>query len=256
METVMRKPFQGVVNIIRFNWHFYVIAFLVMCGLTIANSFLAADIQWIIPTLILLAVLSIVLSLGISYYIYDYADIYSLDWLQPLNIADDTNLVNIHAGFDETSHLLAKRYSTSTLQVFDFYDPAKHTEVSIERARRLYTPYPNTLKISTTNIPLPANSADYIFNIFAAHEIRDPAERVAFLKQLHACVKPTGYVVVLEHLRDLPNFIAYNIGFFHFHSRQEWKHNFSDAGFILEQELSLTPFLALFILRKNHDTTY
>lgn len=251
MEAVTRKPFQGVINIIRFNWHFYVIAFLLICGLTIVNSFLPTDIQWIIPTLILLASLSIASSLGISYYIYDYSDIYSLDWLQPLNIAPGSSLVNIHAGFDETSYLLAKRYNASTLQVFDFYDPLKHTEVSIERARKLYTPYPYTQKTTTTSIPLAANSADYIFNIFAAHEIRDAAERIAFLKQLHACIKPTGCVVVLEHLRDLPNFIAYNIGFFHFHSRSEWERNFADAGFIIEQQLSQTPFLALFILRKK-----
>jgi hypothetical protein len=251
METIMRKPFQGVINIIRFNWHFYIIALVFICALSIVNLFLAEAVQWIIPALITLALSGIALSLGISYYIYDYAGIYNLEWLQALNIPAGANLVNIHAGFDETSYLLAHRYTASTLQVFDFYDPAKHTEVSIERARKLYTAYPTTKRISTANIPLEASSADYIFNIFAAHEIRDPAERITFLKQLHTSIKPTGRMVVLEHLRDIPNFIAYNIGFFHFHSRKEWKHNFADAGFILEQELRLTPFVALFILRKQ-----
>ena len=251
METITRKPFQGVINIIRFNWHFYIIAFILICGLTIANLFLPDAVQWVIPTLIMLILFSIAVSLGISYYIYDYSDIYSLDWLQPLNITAGANLVNIHAGFDETSHALAQRYSTSPLAVFDFYDPVKHTEVSIERARKLYSAYPHTKKIHTASIPLEVNSIDYIFNIFAAHEIRDPVERVAFLKQLHACIKPTGRVVVLEHLRDVPNFIAYNIGFLHFHSRNEWKRNFTEAGFVIEQELGLTPFLALFILRKQ-----
>lgn len=251
METLMRKPFQGVINIIRFNWHFYLVAFVLIGTLAIANSFLAQDIQWVIPGLIILAMLSITISLAISYYIYDYSNIYSLDWLQTLNIPAGSHLVNIHAGFDETSHLLARLYTTSTLQVFDFYDPLKHTEVSIERARKLYTAYPGTKKIETTAIPLEANSTDYIFNIFAAHEIRNPAERVAFLKQLHTSIKPAGRIVVLEHMRDLPNFIAYNIGFFHFHSRNEWKRNFADAGLTLEHELALTPFLALFILRKK-----
>lgn len=251
METLTRKPFQGVINIIRFNWHFYVIAFVLIATLAIANSFLAEDMQWIITTLISLATLSIAISLGISYYIYDYSDIYSLDWLQAINIPAGANLVNIHAGFDETSHLLARLYTSSTLQVFDFYDPLKHTEVSIERARKLYEAYPGTKKIETTAIPLKANSADYIFNIFAAHEIRNASERVSFLKQLHTSITPTGRIVVLEHMRDLPNFIAYNIGFFHFHSRAEWKRNFTDAGFTLEHELTLTPFLALFILGKN-----
>ena len=251
METVTRKPFQGVINIIRFNWHFYVIAFTLIGALAVANVFLVENIQWIIPIVIAAAIASIALSLGVSYYIYDYSNIYSLDWLQAINVPAGASLVNIHAGFDETSHLLAKRYPDRALQVFDFYDPEKHTEVSIERARRLYAAHPNTQKVNTAYIPLAANTADYIFNIFAAHEIRDTNERVTFLKQLHTGINPAGRIVIVEHLRDLPNFIAYNIGFFHFHSRKEWKRNFIDAGFALEQELSLTPFLVLFILRKN-----
>ncbi len=251
METVTRKPFQGVINIIRFNWHFYVIAFTLIGILAIVNLFLADSIQWVIPVVIAIAAASITLSLSVSYYIYDYSNIYSLDWLQSLNIAPGASLVNIHAGFDETSHLLAQRYPASTLQVFDFYDPQKHTEVSIERARKLYSPYPHTQKVDSNNIPLTTNPVDYILNIFAAHEIRNTAERVTFLKQLHSGIKPAGRIVIVEHLRDLPNFIAYNIGFFHFHSRAEWKRNFTEAGFALEQELSLTPFLALFILCKK-----
>ena len=111
METITRKPFQGVINIIRFNWHFYIIAFILICGLTIANVFLPEAVQWVIPTLIMLILFSIAVSLAISYYIYDYSGIYSLDWLQPLNITAGANLVNIHAGFDETSHALAQRYN-------------------------------------------------------------------------------------------------------------------------------------------------
>lgn len=251
METVTRKPFQGVINVIRFNWHFYVIAVSLMGILAVVNLFLDDSVQWVIPVVITIAVASITFSLGVSYYIYDYSNIYSLDWLQSLNVAPGATLVNIHAGFDETSHLLAQRYPASTLQVFDFYDPKRHTEVSIERARKLYSPYPHTQKVDSNNIPLATNQADYIFNIFAAHEIRNPAERVTFLKQLHAGIKTSGRIVMVEHLRDLPNFIAYNIGFFHFHSRAEWKRNFTEAGFTLEQELSLTPFLALFILCKK-----
>jgi hypothetical protein len=256
MEALARKPFQGVINIIRFNWHFYAIAFALIFILAVGTIFLEETMQWIIPVVIVTTVASIALSLGVSYYVYDYSNIYSLDWLQAINVPHEASLVNIHAGFDETSHLLAQRYPECTLQVFDFYDPEKHTEVSIERARKLYMSYPQTKKVDTAHIPLTENSEDYIFNIFAAHEIRNTTERVSFLKQLHAGIKPTGRVVIVEHLRDVPNFIAYNIGFFHFHSRAEWKRNFTDAGFTVELERSLTPFVALFILRKNDDTTH
>ena len=78
-------------------------------------------------------------------------------------------MVNINAGFDETSMLLKQKYPNATLEVFDFYDPTKHTEVSIERARMAYPAFPDTVTISTTNIPLQENSTDCcVFNLSGA----------------------------------------------------------------------------------------
>ncbi len=98
--------------------------------------------------------------------------------MNSLNIGTGKQLVNINAGFDETSLLLKEKYPDSDLIVFDFYDPVKHTEISIERARKAYPQFPGTTKISTNNIPLKDNSADYIFLLLAAHEIRNDEERI------------------------------------------------------------------------------
>ncbi|MGH9946775.1 MAG: methyltransferase, partial [Pyrinomonadaceae bacterium] len=62
---------------------------------------------------------------------------------------------------------------------------------------------------------------------------------------------PTGRMVVVEHLRDSWNFISYNIGAFHFHSRSEWLNCFRVAGFAVEREKKLTPFITAFFLKKN-----
>jgi SAM-dependent methyltransferase len=163
--------------------------------------------------------------------------------------------VNIHAGFDETSILLRQKYiSTSIpgqLNVFDFYDPAKHTEISIKRARNAMTPFPGTIPIQTGHLPLPDQYADVVFNILAAHEIRDESERVTFFKEIHRILKPGGKVVVTEHLRDLPNLLAYNIGFFHFHSKITWLQTFYAADFDVETTIKITPFITTFILTKH-----
>jgi hypothetical protein len=202
-----------------------------------------------------LIILPLIISLVVSYYVYDASELYSLKWLSELSIVPESRIVNIHAGFDETSSLLKARYPDSELSVFDFYDPQKHTEVSIARARKAYVAFPQTLRIDTRSIPLPKGSADSIFNIFSLHEIRNTAERISFLKSQHAVLSENGYCIVAEHLRDLPNFLAYNIGFFHFHAAREWKSNFTAAGFELLLEKKITPFVSIFVLRKTHGVT-
>ncbi|HEY9044867.1 MAG TPA: methyltransferase, partial [Ohtaekwangia sp.] len=216
---------------------------------------------WLQPTSfipMLLAILiatTITISLAVSCYIYDYSGLYTLHWLDSVSIAQHIHIVNIHAGFDETSNLLQHRYPTATLRIFDFYDPTKHTEVSIKRARKLYPCDSSTEHITTRAVPLQANSTDVIFTIFATHEIRNRDERITFLAQLQNSLQHEGKCIVVEHLRDVPNFLIYTIGVFHFFSKREWLANFSAAGFITEQEIKITPFISAFVLQKDHGYT-
>jgi SAM-dependent methyltransferase len=254
MERLTRKPFQGVTNIIRFNWHFYVIAFVFVAALFVTKRFLPANLNIAATILALLAILGTAISLTVSYYVYDCSNLYSLDWLNNLAIGSGKQLVNINAGFDETSWLLTNKYSDSQLTVFDFYDSEKHTEVSIERARKVYATFPGTKTISTNAIPLEENSTDYIFLILAAHEIRNDEERILFFRQLKNALRTDGKIILVEHLRDFNNFFAYNFGFFHFISRNTWKQTITQAGLSIETEIKITPFISTFILGKNGAT--
>ncbi len=207
METV-RKPFQGIWNIIRFNWHFYAIALGVVVSLLILvnysnpvfNSFLFAAGALILVTT--------TLSLLVSFYVYDLSNFYDFEWIEP----DDGEIivVNINAGFDETSILLKQKFKNARFSTFDFYNPEKHTEISIKRARRAYPPYANTQQIEASNIDLKSNSVDKIFVVLSAHEIRDKMERILFFKELNRIIKPKGQIIIVEHLRDVANFVAYN----------------------------------------------
>jgi hypothetical protein len=251
MERLIRKPFQGIANIIRFNWHYYVIAFLSAVALFSVSNFLSYYLSHAAMVIAVLIITSTVISLLVSYYIYDYSDLYTLDWLNILNIGFSKQLVNINAGFDETSALLSAKYPTSVLTVLDFYDANKHTEVSIKRARRAYPVFPGTIPINTSNLALSENSVDYAFLIFAGHEIRSDEERTAFFKQIKDALMPLGKIIVTEHRRDINNFMAYNLGFFHFLSEKTWKETFAKAGLSIEKEIKLTPFTSTFILVKN-----
>ena len=147
--------------------------------------------------------------------------------------------------------MLRAKFDTAQLTVFDFYDPQKHTEVSIKRARNAYPPFPNTQQVTTSNLTLATHSADKIFVLFAAHEIRDKAERIVFFKELHRVLKPNGQVFVAEHLRDTANLLAYNIGFFHFLSKASWYNTFDATDFKIVTEFKKTPFITVFILEKH-----
>ena len=94
---------------------------------------------------------------------------------------------------------------------------------------------------------------DTIFAIFAAHEIRDEAERIAFFKELRRVLEKGGAILVTEHLRNGANFLAYQIGFLHFYARPAWLRVFRQAGLQLVKQVNHTPFITTFMLQQ-YDT--
>lgn len=248
MEKI-RKPFQGVLNVIRFNWHYYIIAGVaVLVLLIIANNTNQLP-RWIAYTTCALIIASTIASLVASLLAYDLSGYYKLDWLTREN--NEKMILNVHAGFDETSDLLQDKFSGVELIVLDFYDPQRHTEVSIKRARKAYPPYPGTSQTNTAHLPLTDNSTDKIFVILSAHEIRNEKERTAFFKELNRILKPGGKIYVTEHLRDLFNFLSYNIGFFHFYPKKSWLSTFQNSGLSLMHQISHSTLISTFILVKN-----
>ena len=246
MET-LRKPLQGVFNIVRFNWHFYIFSAFFIFGLLVFKQFFSIDV--FVMFTIGFIIITTTISLLVSFYIYDLSSLYDFNWILKSN--ENLNIVTINAGFDETSLLLKAKFKNSKVAILDFYNPEKHTEISIERARKAYPSQPDTIQIETSNIALETNSVDIVFLIFAAHEIRNNQERVIFFKEINRILKQNGQVFVLEHLRDFNNFCAYSIGFFHFLTRPNWKNTFDKSNFTLDSEQKQTLFISLFTLSKN-----
>ena len=78
----LRTPFQGVWNIVRFNWHFYVLALAFLIGLLFANAYLVEKYRIYVLILFVLALFTTLISLFVSYYVYDLSDLYKLDWVE------------------------------------------------------------------------------------------------------------------------------------------------------------------------------
>ena len=243
---VTRRPFQGVLNILDFNRHFY------FYGIGVLLLYLLAAWTLNFPAIISILVVigflyGLLMPLIVSAYVYDFSNYYSLDWLDAY--IDDPNaalnIVNINAGFDETSFIIKHKLNKSNLSVYDFYNEKQHTEPAIIRARKVSLVYPNTQQINSNRIPLANDSTDIVFLLSSAHEIRNLSEKVDFLKECKRICKLTGKVILVEHLRDFPNFLAFTIGFNHFFSKKAWISAFRKAGFSSFKEQKFTPFMSI-----------
>ncbi|MCS6934768.1 MAG: class I SAM-dependent methyltransferase [Chitinophagales bacterium] len=246
-----RSPFRGVTNIIRFNWHLYLCAGVILAILISWQHKLPAPLKPFALTISFALGITLIASLAVSYFIYDFSDLYQLPWLPDLNFK---KVLNIHAGFDETSNIIMGKFPNTELTICDFYDKDKHTEISLRRARRIYPPTNNTIRVAANNLPFKDNTFDYSLIIFAAHEIRDKSDRVQFFKEIDRVTKAGGEIFLTEHLRDLNNFLAYSLGSLHFYAKSSWMEIFKTAGLAVTSEIKITPFITTFVLRKNGDT--
>ena len=244
---IKRRKFQGLLNILSFNRHFYVFGFITL-ALIIGSKIIfnwPNNLYWLI---ILAFIYGLIMPLFVSAYVYDFSGFYNFDWLKKIKIEDtkDKFNLNINAGFDDTSFIIKNILPQSNLQVYDFYNAKQHTESAIIRARKVSLVYPNTQQINSNLIPLSDNSVDNIFLLSAIHEIRKHDEKVQFLKECRRVCKPNGNVIMVEHLRDFPNFVAFTVGFTHFFTKATWKKAFDEAGFLSFKEKKFTPFMSIF----------
>jgi SAM-dependent methyltransferase len=244
---IKRRKFQGVLNILSFNRHFYVFGLIALTLIIIGHLIFgwSAILYWII---VIAFLYGLIMPLIVSAYVYDFSGYYDFNWLKNFYIADaDENLfLNINAGFDETSFIIKNHFPQSDLKVFDFYNAERHTEPAIIRARKVSMVYPDTRQIISNSIPLEDKSVDIIFLLSAVHEIRSQPEKIQFLKECHRLCKAGGKVIMVEHLRDFPNFMAFSVGFTHFFSKKVWKNAFEKAGFSSFAETKFTPFMSIF----------
>lgn len=246
-----RKPFEGVWNVVRFNWHFYAIVFGFMGLILMIFPMFPDFYQALSLTLVFIMIMPVLISLFVTFQVYDNTTLYEMEWLQ--EYGEDINIASFNAGFDETTLLMRDKKPKANVTALDFFDPEHHTEISIKRANKAYPHLPGTLKIRTSEIPLEKNTVDLAIGFLSMHEIRDENERIVFFKNLKTILKQDGEILLIEHLRDIPNFLAYNIGFVHFLSKATWQRTFEEAGFYVQEEERINPLMSKF--RLTYGTT-
>jgi len=251
--AVARARFAGVLSILQYNRHFYVASLGGLLGVAAILRFgsLPRAVAALLVAGAALAAFWSIGSLAASYSIYDYAGVTRWEWLPQALSFPPRRWLNIHAGLDESTPALARFFPGSDFAVLDIYDPREMTEPSIARARELHASDIPALAARLDALPLPDGDRDTVFLLFAAHEVRDHARRVQFLREVVRVLSPNGQVLLVEHMRDWPNFIAFGPGFLHFHARRDWLRVAESACLRVVNETRQTPFVRCFLLRRS-----
>jgi hypothetical protein len=243
-----RMPYQGVLQIFQYNRPFYVRT-LAGAGAAIAASFwLPVPLGAFIIIATAIAAFWTCSSLLVSHYVYDRSPLYSLRWLNGCLSRPPVRWMNIHAGLDETSSAIASIFPESVGQTLDIFDARVMTEPSIQQARTVSNaPAANA---DWRALPAPDRQFDAAFLIFTAHELRQRDARARLFQEIARILHADGELILVEHLRDWANFLAFGPGFLHFLSRRTWHEAAHAAGFSIGSQLAVTPFVNVFVLRR------
>ena len=248
-----RQPrgFKGVMQILAFNWTFYAFgALLIVILLALHRRLVIYPVaRGALYSAVALTAFWMLASVLVSHYVYDRSRLYRWDWIAELFAKRPGHWVNIHAGLDQTTNALEQLFPDPDRRVFDMYNPLSMTEASIKRARRRGGVTQRTEEIDAASLPLSDSECDAAFLIFAAHELREREDRRKLFRELNRSLKADGQVIVVEHMRDWANFLAYGPGAFHFHSRKEWLASWQAIGLVTHEEISITPFVRCFVLK-------
>lgn len=237
--TSVLSGFKGVGQVLRYNWPAYAAAAGLMALAMVAprrvrRPMRAAAIAggWFAGA-----------SLFVTNYVYDRSEFARWDWPRHVLTRSPGKLAVLHAGLDNVSEHLRHLWPDADVQVVDFYDPSTMTEPAIVRARggRRHGDELDDLW----------QDLDAAFVVLAAHELRAGQDRVAFFRKVAGRLSRSGRLVLLEHLRDVPNLVVYGPGAMHFLPRRAYVTAFADARLVLREERAMTAFLRLFVLERS-----
>lgn len=187
-------------------------------------------------------------SLVVSHWIYDRSELQGGAWLPALLPPRTSRWAAIDAGLDAEVDLA--RMPGACIGWLDVFDPRVMHAPSIGRARRQTPRTVPATSAALEALPLADRACDALVVPFTAHEIRDRTARERFFAETARALVPGGRLVVVEHVRDLANFLAFGPGNWHFQRRDEFLRVATLAGYRLADERLITPWVHAFAFEK------
>jgi hypothetical protein len=80
MQSLDRTPLQGILNVARFNWHFYLLAFVSVVFFFVIGRYVKNGWGSAMLVLSALTALTVIGSLLATSYAYDRSGFYSFNW--------------------------------------------------------------------------------------------------------------------------------------------------------------------------------
>jgi SAM-dependent methyltransferase len=170
-------------------------------------------------------------------------------WIAPLLPQPAPAWALVHAGLDAEVDLDAVMLGRCVGRL-DIFDPTLMTAPSISRARGRAAPRQGTVPCHPTALALKDETCDAVVVAFTAHEVRDRRARERFFDELRRAIRPGGRVVLLEHVRDVANFLAFGPGCLHFQPRREWLRLAARSHLQVAVERRVTPFVMALSLER------
>ena len=100
-----RGRFEGVANVMRFNWPLYVIGLAMASGAISAAALLGRP-RWLVALLWaggIAASYLLIASVLVSLWVYDLSPLYRFEWARGAVPERPARILNLHSGFDESS---------------------------------------------------------------------------------------------------------------------------------------------------------
>lgn len=213
----------GVREIFAYNWPHYLAGGLAAAtGWSLGRRLPHRPLATLARTGALTATGWLAAATAASWWVYDHSELHSYSWLTDLLPHGPGEHLVVSSGLDEASRPLAARHPGAAQSRADLYEPALTAEGSIRRARRRVGPIAGTQPARPGHLPAASASQDTVFLVFAAHELRQPADREALFVECARALRPGGTLILVEHLRDAGNTAVYGPGAWHFLPRAEW----------------------------------
>jgi SAM-dependent methyltransferase len=239
----------GALRIFLYNWPVYVGTWISALITLLVVPLLWPPVTWLAALAAGTALAWSLVSLLVSFYIYDRSRLVSGLWVPPLLGSPPRTWATIHAGLDAEVELDAVMPGRCVARL-DIFDDAVMTSPSIKRARVRTASVNPASSCSPTALTLEDEVCDAIVVAFTAHEIRNQRARERFFDELRRSLRPGGKVLIVEHLRDAANFFAFGPGYLHFVPRREWLRLASRAKLDVASETRITPWVMALTLER------
>ena len=240
----------GAIRIFSYNWPVFVSTWGGALAALCAVRWLPAPGSWLLAFAALGALGWSLVSLLVSSYIYDKSALVSGRWVPGLLGSQVRTWATVHAGLDAEVQLDAVMPGQCVARL-DIFDGRVMASPSITRARGITAVTQVATSCAPTSLALEDESCDALVIAFTAHEIRDRVAREAFFDELGRVLRPGGKALLVEHLRDFPNFLAFGPGFLHFVARAEWLRLAAHAKLAVASETRITPWVMALALEKS-----